>query len=166
MVRSLVHLPDEILNSILCYSSPQSCAAVEQTHTRFQDVTNEPLLWRYHCQSNYRYWDGRHQMRQKLTRPVKSIDWKALFVSRYLVDRSVTRLLDSILDSQTGRIEKFRSVVDLGYDAKDTLLRHGQMEFGEDILARRWARCLCKTGMCFPRVDQCLMAKDTMPALS
>jgi F-box protein 21 len=105
-------------------------------------------------------------MRQKLTRPVKSIDWKALFVSRYLIDRSVTRILDSILDSQTGRIEKFRSVVDLGYDAKDTLLRHGNVESGEDILARRWARCLCRIGMMFPQIDQCFMVKDTMPARS
>lgn len=166
MVRSLIHLPNEILNSILCYSSPQSCVAVEQTHTRFRNVTNEPLLWRYHCQSHYKYWDGRHEMRHKLTQPVNTIDWKALFVSRYLVDLSVTRLLDSILESQTGRIKKFRSVVDLGYDAKDTLLRHSQVESGEDILARRWAHCLYRNGMWFPRVDQCFMAKDIMPALS
>ncbi|KAJ5329003.1 hypothetical protein N7452_009393 [Penicillium brevicompactum] len=143
MVRSLIHLPDEILNSILCYSSPQSCAAVEQTHARFRNVTNEPLLWRRYCQSHYNYWDERHEMRQKFTRPVQSTDWKAIFVNKYLVDRSVTRLLDSILESQTGRIEKSRSVVDLGYDAKDTLLRHSRVESGEDVLARRYyARAL------------------------
>jgi F-box protein 21 len=148
MVRSLIHLPDEILNSILCLSSPQTCAAVEQTHPRFRNVTNEPLLWRYYCQSHYKYWDRRHEIRQKLTRPVKTIEWKTLFVSRYLVDRSVTQLLDSILDSQTGRIKKFCSMIDLGYDAKDTLLRHSRVNSGEDILARRWARCLCKIDMC------------------
>lgn len=164
MVRSLIHLPDEILNSILCYSSPQSCAAVEQTHARFRNVTNEPLLWRRYCQSHYNYWDERHEMRQKFTRPVQSTDWKAIFVNKYLVDRSVTRLLDSILESQTGRIEKSRSVVDLGYDAKDTLLRHSRVESGEDVLARRWA-CLREISMCYPQVDQCFMVKDTMRAL-
>lgn len=55
------------------------------------------------------------------------------------VDHSVTRILNSILGSQTGRIEKFRRVIDLGYDAKDTLLRHSVIESGEDHLARRWA---------------------------
>ncbi|CAG7997806.1 unnamed protein product [Penicillium salamii] len=143
MVRSLIHLPDEILNSVLCYSSPRSCAALEQTNTRFRPVTNEPLLWREYCQSHYKFWDNRHEIRQKLSRPVQSTDWKALFVSRYLVDCSVTRILGCILDSQTGRIEKFRSVVDLGYDAKDTLLRHGCVNSGDDVLARRYyARAL------------------------
>lgn len=103
-------------------------------------------------------------MRQKFTRPVQSIDWKAIFVHRYLIDRSVTRLLDSILESQTGRIEKSRSVVDFGYDAKDTLLRHSRVESGEDVLARRWA-CLRKISMYYPQVDQCFMVKDTMRAL-
>lgn len=165
MVQSFIHLPDEILNSILCYSSPQSCAAVEQTHTRFRHVTNEPLLWRYNCLSHYKYWDGRHELRQKLTRPVQEIDWKALFVYRYVVDRSTTRLLDGILDSQTGRFEKFRSVVNLGEDAKDTLLRHSRAESGEDLLARRWAG-LREIGMYDRQVDQSFMAKDIMPALS
>ncbi|KAK4869721.1 hypothetical protein LT330_005445 [Penicillium expansum] len=138
MVRSLIHLPDEILHSILCYSPPQSCAAVEQINSRFQNVTNERLLWRHHCQSHYKFWDGRHDMPRKLACPANSTDWKALFIFKYQVDRSVTRLLDSILVSQTGRIEKFRRVVDMGYDAKDTLLRYSLIESGEDHLARRY----------------------------
>ncbi|CAG8244730.1 unnamed protein product [Penicillium salamii] len=162
MVRSLIHLPDEILNSVLCYSSPRSCAALEQTNTRFRPVTNEPLLWREYCQSHYKFWDNRHEIRQKLSRPVQSTDWKALFVSRYLVDCSVTRILGSILDSQTGRIEKFRSVVDLGYDAKDTLLRHGCVNSGDDVLARRWA-CLHEIGIYCPQVDQCFVVKGIDP---
>ncbi|KAJ5372122.1 hypothetical protein N7517_004128 [Penicillium concentricum] len=140
MVRSLIHLPDEILHSILCYSTPQSCAAVEQTNSRFQNVTNERLLWRHHCQSHYKFWDGRHDMPRKLAYPVNSTDWKALFVFKYQVDRSVTQLLDSILGSQTGRIEKFRRVINMGYDAKDTLLRYSLIEAGEDYLARRVPR--------------------------
>ncbi|KAJ5831039.1 uncharacterized protein N7525_009292 [Penicillium rubens] len=136
MVRSLIHLPDEILHLILCYSSPQSCAAVEQTNSRFQNVTNERLLWRHHCQSHYKFWDGRHDMPQKLARPVNSTDWKALFVFKYQVDQSVSRLLDSILGSQTGRIEKCRRVINMGYDTKDTLLRYSMVDSGEDYLAR------------------------------
>lgn len=150
MVQSLIHLPDEILHSILCYSSPQSCAAIEQTNSRFRNVTNERLLWRHHCQSHYKFWDERHDMPRKLACPVNSTNWKALFVSKYRIDRSVTRLLDSILASQTGRIEKFRRVVDMGYDTKDTLLRYSLIESGEDYLARRWATNPMQVGMCFP----------------
>ena len=47
--------------------------------------------------------------------------------------------IDSILSSQTNRIEKAKSIVDKNYDAKDVLLRclHVGDEV-EDVLARRW----------------------------
>jgi F-box protein 21 len=139
MVLSLVHLPEEILHSILCHSPPAEAAALEQCSRRFNHVTNEPLLWRHFCQTHYQFWDRRHDLPRKLASPVSSVDWKALFVSRYRVDRSVTRLLDSTLACQTGRIDKFRTVIDYGYDAKDTLWRESRVETGEDHLARRWA---------------------------
>ncbi|KAJ5624720.1 hypothetical protein N7510_001029 [Penicillium lagena] len=143
MVLSLVHLPEEILHSILCHSPPVSAAALEQCSRRFNHVTNEPLLWRHFCQTHYQFWDRRHDLARKLASPVSSVDWKTLFVSRYRVDRSVTRLLDSTLACQTGRIDKFRAVIDYGYDAKDTLWRESQVETGEDHLARRYyARAL------------------------
>lgn len=137
MFLSLDHLPEEILHSILGYSHPLSCAALAQTSRRFKNVTNEPLLWRLYCQTHYKFWDRKHGIPQKLARPASTVDWRALFVLRYRVDRSVTALLDSILASQTGRIEKFQAVIDLGYDAKDTLLRHSEVEESEDCLARR-----------------------------
>ncbi|GLI77044.1 hypothetical protein PoHVEF18_005327 [Penicillium ochrochloron] len=145
MVVSLDHLPEEILHSILCHLHPRSAAALEQTSHRFENVTNGPLLWRRYCEIYYKSWDKKHEILQKLALPVSAVNWKALFVSRYHIDRAVTRLLDSILGSQTGRIEKFRAVIDYGYDAKDTLLRHSTVESGEDHLARsiavpEWAR--------------------------
>lgn len=137
MVLSLNHLPEEILHSILCYSNPRSSASLEQTSCRFKNVTNEPVLWRHYCQTYYKSWDSKHNMPQNIISPVSTINWRALFILRYRIDRSVTRLLDSILASQTGRIEKFRAVIGFGYDAKDTLLRHSEVESGEDHLARR-----------------------------
>jgi F-box protein 21 len=175
MVRSLIHLPDEILNSILCYSSPQTCVAVEKTNTRFRNVTNEPLLWRHHCQSHYKFWDGRHELPRRLACPVHLTDWKALFVSKYQVGHYVTRLLDNILGSQTGRIEKFRRVINLGYDAKDTLLHHSLVESGDDHLARRWATDSMQVGilhifLAFFYLELtsalCQSIKGTMPARS
>lgn len=70
------------------------------------------------------------------------MDWKALFILRYEIDGTVAELLDSILARQAGRIEKFRSVIGFGYDAKDTLLRNIQVQEGHDHLARRY--CLKK----------------------
>lgn len=137
MVLSLNHLPEEILHSILCASPPRSAAALQQTSHRFGNVTREPLLWRHYCETHFSSWDKRHGISRKLTDPVSSVDWKALFVLRFNIDRSVCRLLDSILASQTGRIEKFRAVIDFGFDAQDTLVYHSRVESGEDHLARR-----------------------------
>lgn len=137
MVLSLNHLPEEILHSILCASPPRSAAALQQTSHRFGNVTREPLLWRHYCETHFSSWDKQHEISRKFSDPVSSVDWKALFVLRFNIDRSVCRLLDSILASQTGRIEKFRAVIDLGFDAQDTLVHHSRVESGEDHLARR-----------------------------
>lgn len=140
MLSSLNHLPEEILHSILCYSHPRSAVALQQTSRRFKDVTIQPLLWRHYCQTYYRFWDRKHEIKKKFTLLASEVDWKALFVLRYKIDTSVAQLLDSILASQSGRIEKFRSVMEFGYNAKDTLLRNSQVQDGEDHLARRWVK--------------------------
>ncbi|KAL5045148.1 hypothetical protein BDW71DRAFT_208748 [Aspergillus fruticulosus] len=78
-------------------------------------------------------------MPTKLLTVTSVVNWKALYISRHFVDRATSRLLDSILTSQTGRIEKFRSIVSFGYDAKDTLLRNISIDpSAEDYLARRY----------------------------
>jgi len=140
MVLSLDNLPEEVLYSILCYCHPTSSAALEQTARRFKNVTNEPLLWRSYCKTHFKHWDQRHRLPEKLAGPVRSVSWKALYVFRHHIDRVTSSLLDKIIASQTGRINKFRAIVDFGYDIKDTLLRH--LSVGpetEDYLARRLA---------------------------
>ncbi|KKK12880.1 hypothetical protein AOCH_007190 [Aspergillus ochraceoroseus] len=83
-------------------------------------------------------------MPAKLSSPISAVDWKALYISRHLVDCATSQLLDSILTSQAGRIEKFQSVINLGYDAKDTLLRHISIDSAaEDYLARRFVASVC-----------------------
>ncbi|KAI9040523.1 YccV-like-domain-containing protein [Aspergillus affinis] len=70
---------------------------------------------------------------------LSAVNWKALYISRHLADRSTCEILDSILATQTGRIEKFRSILDYGCDAKDALLRNiSAAEDGGDYLARRY----------------------------
>ncbi|KAL2219023.1 Hemimethylated DNA-binding protein YccV like-domain-containing protein [Thermoascus aurantiacus ATCC 26904] len=139
METSLAHLPDEILYSILCYSPPRSSAALERTARRFRNVTNEPLLWRFYCLTHFNFWDKRHEFHKKLASPVSSVDWKKLYITRHLIDIATTEVLESILTSQTGRIEKFHTIVNFGYDAKDTLIRHSLAgPEKEDYLARRY----------------------------
>lgn len=139
MLLSLERLPEEVLHSILRVSSPTDTAALQQTSRKFGGVTSEPLLWRHYCQQNYHFWDSKHEIALKFASPASLVDWKSLYVQRRRVHSSVTRLLDSILASQTGRIEKFRAVINFGYDAKDALLCHSQVKSGEDHLARRYA---------------------------
>lgn len=140
MVLTLDRLPDEILLSILCYSPPSSSAALTQTARRFRNVTNEPTLWRFYSQAYFNFWDAKHEMSKKLASPVLLVNWRTLYIRRHLIDGMVSKLVDSILQTQTGRIEKFRAIIDLGYDAKDTLLRHISVNpEKKDFLARRFA---------------------------
>lgn len=139
MGRHLHELPDEILHSILRFSSPTSSIALGQTARKFQRIANEPLLWRFYCQSLFTFWDNRHELPKMLASPVYSVNWKQLYVMRHVMDSSITQTLNSILSSQTGRIEKFEVIINFGYDAKDTLIRHSLAINEDDCLARRLA---------------------------
>ncbi|PGH16083.1 hypothetical protein AJ80_05298 [Polytolypa hystricis UAMH7299] len=136
---SLSGLPEEVLHAILCYLPPTSTAALEQTSTRFRNVTNAPLLWRFYCRSCFTYWDKKHDIAHKYSSPIWVVPWKQLYKERHAIDTTTTRILDSILTSQTGRIEKFHMIVNFGYDAKDTLVQHAKAGTHlEDYLARRY----------------------------
>ncbi|KAI9773438.1 MAG: hypothetical protein M1840_007654 [Geoglossum simile] len=138
-VHSFSDLPDEVIQAILFYVPRESLPSVLVVSKRLNRLSNEPLLWRYHCQTQFKYWDPSHNIRQKFRQRVGLVDWKQLYICRCVVDRKAAGLLNSILESQTGRIGKTQQIVDLGYDAKDTLLRHchagGETE---DVLARRY----------------------------
>lgn len=140
MVLTLDHLPEEVLHSILYYCPPSSAAALEQAARRFKSIANEPILWRFYCQTYFNFWDTSHEMPRKLARPVPSVNWKALYIKRHLIDRVASQLVDSILETQTGRIQKSQMLIGFGYDVKDTLLRNIATDLGaEDVLARRFA---------------------------
>jgi F-box protein 21 len=69
---------------------------------------------------------------------VGDVDWKTLYIHRQSVDAQTTAMLDSILEGQVNRIQKFNFIAEFGYDAKDTLLKHCRTsESAEDVLARR-----------------------------
>lgn len=58
-----------------------------------------------------------------------------------MVDKTTSHELNSILARQRGRIKRSEIIAELGYDAKDTLLRNLNVgEDAEDVLARRYMR--------------------------
>ena len=133
----LTDLPNEILQQILFYVTPATVPNLQRISRRFNDLA-QPLLWRYHCRVQFKYWNWEHQIKEKYLEDVVKVDWKSIFTKRHNNDRAVTHAIDSILSSQTGRIETFQRIVDLGYDVKDTLIRHMNIDDeAEDVLARR-----------------------------
>lgn len=138
MAVLLCDLPDEIIQAILFHVRPIDLAAVQLTSIRLNRLANAPLLWRHHCRTQYKYWDAKHQIREKLAGSVLSVEWKELYAYRCLVAKKTTKLLDSIIANQTGRIERFEAAVEPGYDVKDTLLDNMRVSEEEvDSLARR-----------------------------
>jgi F-box protein 21 len=139
-LTSLNVLPDEILQLVLFHLSPQDTVLnVQRASKRFHRLGNEPLLWRYHCRVQFRYWDAKHRIQHKFLGAVGDVDWKMLYTHRKKVDTQTTEILNSILEDQANRIKKFNSMGEFGYDAKDTLVRHCRAEeTAEDVLARRY----------------------------
>lgn len=69
---------------------------------------------------------------------IADTDWKALYIDRHRTDGLVSRGMDSILATQTSRSFKTTNIIDVGYEAKETLIRHSRANGDmEDFLARR-----------------------------
>lgn len=138
MAITLSELPIEILHQIISYIPPSSVPTVQTVSRKFNGLP-QPLLWRDHCCTQFKYWSPEHDLQQKLSGAVVESNWKKLFSDRYSIDRSTTRDVNGILASQLKRIEKVERIVGYGYDAKDALLQHlNVVEDAEDVLARRY----------------------------
>lgn len=138
MAITLSELPIEILHQIISYIPPLSVPTVQTVSRKFNGLP-QPLLWRDHCCTQFKYWSPEHDLQQKLSGAVVESNWKKLFSDRYSIDRSITRDVNGILASQLKRIEKVERIVGYGYDAKDALLQHlNVVEDAEDVLARRF----------------------------
>lgn len=131
-------LPDEVLDQVLYYLSPEQTILVRRVSKRFARLSEEPLLWRYYCRTEFNYWDGKHRIKQKFGGDVSDVEWEKLYIYRKDIDTRTSELLDSILSEQIGRIDKTKDISEFGYDAKDILLRNCQAETDtDDVLARR-----------------------------
>lgn len=138
MCTALTDLPNEILFQILIHIPPHLTPAVLLTCRKFNDVA-EPRLWRHHCRTQFRYWSQERGIQSQLLDNTVLIDWKKVFSERFIIDKKTSHCLDSIIASQSGRIEKAERILAFGYDAKDTLLRHMHVsDEAVDVLARRY----------------------------
>ena len=137
MTATLNELPIEILHQIISYIDPLSVPALQRVSRKFNNLP-QPLLWRDHCRTQFKYWSPEHDIGQKLSGAALETNWKELFSKRYSNDRSIKRDVDGVLGSQRNRIEKAERIMVHGYNAKDALFQQlHTSDDAEDILARR-----------------------------
>ena len=134
---NFLSLPNEVLQQILLHVPAISLAAIRCLSRRLRGLVTR-FVWRHHCASDFHYWSSKHQIRDKFLEDVGAVDWEKLYQGRYKADKAISRYLDDILAGQVGRTQKFEHIVEYGYDAKDTLLKHFQVhDEADDVLARR-----------------------------
>ena len=146
MTISLSDLPNEILHRILLFVPPTLVARVQRVSHHFNDLP-QPVLWQHYCHAYFKYWSPGHCILEKFSAPVADVNWKDLFSFRHKLDRAIDHEIDSILQVQTHRIEKTERIVVNGYDAKDSLLRHIDVDDdADDVLARRFVSAIIQVG--------------------
>lgn len=138
--KTLADLPNEVLRNIIFHlESSDTLNSVQFVSKQFFTLAQEPLLWRYHCKTQFHYWDEKHDIRRRFNVEAEETDWLRLYLHRKNTDERITTLLDSILSQQTKRITQTNTIAEFGYDAKDTLLRHRNGDpNAPDVLARRF----------------------------
>ncbi|KAI5919745.1 F-box domain-containing protein [Camillea tinctor] len=136
-------LPDELVHQILHYLSPEeTLQTVALFSKRFNRVAQEPLLWRYYCKSNFKYWHSSHHFKEKLRGKLREVNWKGLYLLRLSRNRRIAKLIDEIISSRISRLDKTEKICLYGYDAKDYLLSQCRIDdSAEDVFARRYYAC-------------------------
>lgn len=136
-------LPDELLQHILQYIPPEDVLrSFSPLSRRLHRIAQEPLLWRYYCRSNFRYWNAVHRFQEMIRGPVHRVNWKRLFLLRLQRNAHAAALLDGIVQSRVSRLQKMEQICQYGYDVKDFLLAQCRIDdSAEDVLARRHFSC-------------------------
>jgi F-box protein 21 len=138
MRLSLNDIPDELVRHILLHLSPETTLlSFQLVSRRYRHLSNEPLLWRFHC-LHFRYWNEEHNLSEKVMSRASSVDWKGLWILRKKKNLKAARLLNSILSSSAHQLSRLRDICVMGYDVKDFLLAQIHCpDSAEDVLARR-----------------------------
>ncbi|KAK3305534.1 uncharacterized protein B0T15DRAFT_555780 [Chaetomium strumarium] len=140
MRSSLEDIPDEIIRHILLYLPPEDAfGSFQLVSRRFYHLASEPLLWKWHCQSSFRYWNPEHRFQEKLQALASSVNWKRLWTLRKRRNDKAARLLNGVISTNVGRLKKVQGICELGFDVKDFLLEQCHVDpSADDFLARRY----------------------------
>lgn len=138
-MATIYDVPDEIIRQIIQHVSPvdayDNCPLVSKT---FKRIAFDPLLWKYFCQSSFRFWHAEHRLHEKLESRASQTPWRDLWRRRKYRNDLIARLLNGIIATKINRFEKLGQICRLGYDAKDYLLEQTEIpDSVEDSLARR-----------------------------
>ncbi|KAI2627544.1 hypothetical protein GGR54DRAFT_419150 [Hypoxylon sp. NC1633] len=142
-MASINLLPDEILHHILLYVFPEETLTnIALLSKHFNRVAHEPLLWKYYCEHNFKYWESAHHFKERLAGNPHDTDWRSLFLLRLGRNARIAQLVDGIVASRVSRLQKIEQVCQYGYDAKDFLLTQCRVpDSVDDVLARRYYSC-------------------------
>jgi F-box protein 21 len=137
---SFTDLPSEILEAIFLNLDQHSIISLSQTNKFIKQLTSDaPIIWRHLCKTQFKTWDARHNITQKFARPLSDVDWRALYMTKFKIQKHTRELLDHIVATQHERIRCINAIADYGYDAKETLLEECACpDNAEDVLARRY----------------------------
>ena len=133
-------LPDELLEAIVFHLPADTNLAFGTTCKRGNKIAHEHLVWRKHCIHDWRYWDARHELRDRLRRPPAQTKWRQLYNERRKTVMKAQEAFDELLKKQQHRIQRMEQISQLGYDVKEMLLRLREEtpDDAEDVLARRY----------------------------
>lgn len=139
------NLPDELIEAIVFYLPPDATLAFGTTCKQINKIADEHLVWRRHCTQTWRYWEAKHELRERLQLPPAQTKWRQLYNERRRADKKAMEIFEQVVSAQQHRIERMEEVSKMGYDVKDILLkvRDRTPDDAEDVLARRyWADAL------------------------
>lgn len=131
---------DELLLHIFADIPPEdNLKSLQLVCRKFHAVANDQTIWKRHCITSFKFWHEQHSFHEKVANPKPdAVDWKELWLRRRRTNAHLEILFQGILDTKVGRLERFRTICDYGYDAKDFLLEQGGTDDSmEDVLARR-----------------------------
>lgn len=136
---SLQLLPDEIITRILHSVEPDDILDnVEQSCGRFKRLSLDPLLWKHHCLSSFKYFSQEHRIQQSVQRPVMGVDWRGLYKLRRKRNALALRLLDKLANSYETDYTELNRIIAFDYDVKDLLIQQSQVPHkAGDGLSRR-----------------------------
>lgn len=137
-------VPVEILRQIIQHVPPEEAyESLPLVSKRMKRVAAEPLLWKYFCQTCFRFWNSEHCIGDKLESRASKTPWRDLWRRRKYRNDLIARLLNSIVSTKVNRYLKMGRLCQYRYDAKDFLLEQvNTPDSAEDCLARRYDKSL------------------------